>query len=211
MTAIHRRSLATDLGTARRLKWRARMNLMCRLSFFDNRPGLHMIRILSGIVLFLSASLAPAICNAAVPDRASIADVIQSFRTAIIQRDKPRFLGLFITPDLPWQSVVSDKSLVEMRSVDPKKDKLRFNPKNNPTSFIDFVVTSKATSEETFSNVAIDGDGDVATVTFDYTFLADGRATNSGKECWLLVRSETGWTIMTLAWSVELAQEHPRQ
>jgi hypothetical protein len=37
--------------------------------------------------------------------------------------------------------------------------------------------------------------------------LANGRATNSGKECWLLVRSEAGWKIMTLAWSVRLAKK----
>ena len=165
-----------------------------------------MSRTLASIVLFLSATLAPALCDAAVPDRSAISAVIESFRTAILQRDKPRFLGLFVTPDLPWQSVLSDESLVEIRGGDPQKNKLRFDPKNNPTSFIDFVVASKATSEETFSNVAIDGDGDVATVAFDYTFLSGGRATNSGKECWLLVRSGAGWKIMTLAWSVRLVQ-----
>ena len=53
----------------------------------------------------------------------------------------------------------------------------------------------------------IDGDADVATVAFDYTFLADGRATNSGKECWLLVRSGDGWKIMTLVYSVVLASK----
>jgi len=52
----------------------------------------------------------------------------------------------------------------------------------------------------------IDGDADGATVAFDYTFLSDGRATNSGKECWRLVRAESGWKIMTLSWSVTLAQ-----
>lgn len=165
-----------------------------------------MSRFLASILLFLSSILAPAICHATVPDRSAISAVIESFRSAIVQGDKPRFLGLFVNPDVPWQSVLSDESLVEIRHDDPQKDKLRFNPKNNAASFIDFVLTSKATSEETFSNVAIDGDGDVATVAFDYTFLSDGRATNSGKECWLLVRSEAGWKIMTLAWSVRLVK-----
>jgi len=169
-----------------------------------------MNRTLASFALFLAANFAPALCVASAPDRAAIASVIDSFRSAIIQRDKPRFLGLFVSPDLPWQSVLSDESLAELRSRDPQKNKLRFDPKNNPTSFIDFVASSKATSEETFSNVVIDGDGDVATVAFDYTFLSDGRATNSGKECWLLVRSEAGWKIMTVSWSVRLAQA-PRQ
>lgn len=166
-----------------------------------------MSRILASILLFLSSALAPAICHATVPDHSAISVVIERFRSAIVQRDKPRFLSLFINPDVPWQSVLSDESLVEIRRGDPQKDKLRFNAKNSAAGFIDFVVTSKATSEETFSNIAIDGDGDVATVVFDYTFLSDGHATNSGKECWLLVRSEAGWKIMTLAWSVRLVKK----
>lgn len=182
------------------------MDLVCRLGV-DKQLRLRMSRTLASILVFLSATFAPSLCDAAVPDRSAISAVIESFRTAILQRDKPRFLGLFVAPDLPWQSVLSDESLVEIRGGDPQKDKLRFNPKNNPTGFIDFVVGSKATSEETFSNVEIDGDGDVANVAFDYTFLSDGRATNFGKECWLLVRSETGWKIMTLAWSVRLVQK----
>ncbi len=173
----------------------------------DKQPLLRMSRLVASILLVLSWTLAPAPCNAAAPDRSAILAVIESFRSAIVQRDKPRFLGLFVNPDVPWQSVLSDESLVEVRVGDPHKDKLRFNANNNPTSFIDFVVTNKASSEETFANVSIDGDGDVATVAFDYTFLANGRATNSGKECWLLVRSDAGWKIMTLSWSVRLAKK----
>jgi hypothetical protein len=41
-------------------------------------------------------------------------------------------------------------------------------------------------------------------VTFDYTFLSDGRETNRGKEAWLLVRTEAGWKITTLAYSYDL-------
>ena len=181
----------------------------CRL--IDEQLPLRMNRSLNCIFFLLSAALAPALCEAAEPDRSAISAVIESFRTAILHRDKPRFLGLFVTPDLPWQSVKSDESLAQIRGDDARPSKLRFDPKNNPTSFINFVVSSKATSEETFSNVVIDGDDDVATVAFDYAFLADGQPINSGKECWLLVRSETGWKITTLAWSVRLAPTHRKE
>jgi hypothetical protein len=166
-----------------------------------------MNRAFSCTALCLSVTLAPVFCEAAAPDRSAIAAVIDSFRTAILERDKPGFLRLFVTPDLAWQSVWSDDSLAEIRVDRPQALKVRFDPKNNPTSFIDFVVANKAKSEETFSNIAIEGDGDVATVAFDYTFLSDGRATNSGKECWLLVRTGDGWKITTLAWSVTLARK----
>ena len=154
-------------------------------------------------ILCAMACTAPAV--AASTDRPEIRAVVESFRTAIIQRDKPRFLALFVKPDLPWQSVLSDASLARVRAGRPQAAKTAFDASLTPAGFIDFVVGSKASSEETFANVRIDGDADVATVTFDYTFLADGRATNSGKECWLLVRSSEGWKITTLAYSVVLA------
>ena len=41
--------------------------------------------------------------------------------------------------------------------------------------------------EEEFANVKIDTDGEVASVSFDYVFLANGIKSNWGKELWQLV------------------------
>lgn len=167
-----------------------------------------MKRIAAFSLLFFASTLA---ASAKEPthagDQRAIHAVVESFRTAIIERDKPRFLSLFVKPDLPWQSVLTERSLSKVRSESPQAIKARFKPENNPTAFIDEIVGSAASSEETFSNVKIDSDGDVATVSFDYTFLAGGKATNSGRECWLLVRTDSGWKITTLAYSVELAAD----
>jgi ketosteroid isomerase-like protein len=157
--------------------------------------------------LLLFAFAAPAMAKGHDDDRVAIRAVVESFRTAIIARDKPRFLALFVKPDLPWQSVLTDRSLDTVRRDSPQAIKARFKSENNPTVFIDDIVASATSSEETFSNVKIVSDGDVATVTFDYTFLAGGKPTNSGLECWLLVRTETGWKITTVAYSVDLAAE----
>ncbi|WP_036169862.1 nuclear transport factor 2 family protein [Noviluteimonas dokdonensis] len=149
-------------------------------------------------LLFLVAALPVA---AAEPDHPGIHAVIESFRTAIIQRDKPRFLGLFLQPDAPWQLVNGDATLAQIQKERPQAIKARYKAENNPVAFIDGIVRSERTSEETFSNIRIDGDADVATVTFDYTFKSDGRETNHGTECWLMVRTQDGWKITTLAYS----------
>ena len=141
---------------------------------------------------------------AADTDHAQIRAVIESFRTSIIERDKPRFLALFVQPDLPWQSVLGDASLAKLQKTKPEAIKARYKPTNNPTVFIDGIVSSKNSSEKTFDNIKIDADADVATVTFDYAFLSNGKETNSGKECWLLVRTEAGWKITTLAYSINV-------
>ncbi|MBO9883271.1 nuclear transport factor 2 family protein [Xanthomonas sp. D-109] len=159
------------------------------------------------LLFFATAFVASAKQPAQAEDQGAIHAVVESFRTAIIERDKPKFLSLFVKPDLPWQSVLTDRSLAKVRNESPKAIKARFKTENNPTAFIDEIANSPTSSEETFSNVKIDSDGDVATVSFDYTFIADGKATNSGRECWLLVRTESGWKITTLAYSVELAAD----
>ena len=143
----------------------------------------------------------------AASDNPEIRAVIESFRTSIIQKDRERFLKLFVQADVPWQSVMDDKSLAQIQVKRPEAIKARFKQDNNPVAFIDGIVKSKNASEETFSNIKIDSDGEVAAVTFDYAFLSNGRATNSGKECWLMVRTEGGWKITTLAYSYNLPAE----
>lgn len=152
-----------------------------------------------------SLTLASSVCPAhAAADNPEIRAVIESFRTSIIEKDRERFLGLFVNADVPWQSVVDDKSLAQIKIKRPEAIKARFKQENNPVAFIDGIVKSKNASEETFSKIRIDSDGEVAAVSFDYSFLSNGQPTNWGKECWLMVRTEQGWKITTVAYSVTL-------
>lgn len=156
------------------------------------------------LLLLASTSLPAA---AADNDHPDIRAVIESFRTSIIERDKPRFLGLFLQPEAPWQLVNGDATLAQIQRKRPEAVKARFKPENNPTAFIDAIVKSDKPKEETFDNIRIDADADVATVTFDYAFKSDGKIGNTGKECWLLVRTGEGWKITTLAYSYNLPEE----
>ena len=156
-------------------------------------------------LLLLASTSLPAL--AADNDHSEIRAVIESFRTSIIERDKPRFLGLFLQPDAPWQLVNGDATLAQIQRKRPEAIKARFKAENNPTAFIDAIVQSDKPKEETFDNIRIDADADVATVTFDYAFKSDGKIGNTGKECWLLVRTAEGWKITTLAYSYNLPAE----
>ena len=53
----------------------------------------------------------------------------------------------------------------------------------------------------------IETDGDVASVWFDYAFLADGRETNRGKEAWQLVNTGEGWKIVAVVWSMNAGRK----
>jgi hypothetical protein len=158
--------------------------------------------LLVALSLCLSASTL-----AAEPDNPDIRAVIDSFRTAIIQRDKPRFLNLFVSPDIPWQGVLTDDGLAQLKHLDPKAVKVAYDSRSTPTAFIESIIRSKKSSEEKFSNIKIDTDGDVATVAFDYSFLSGEKVVNGGRECWLLVRTGAGWKITTIAFSSNLTKE----
>ena len=158
------------------------------------RAGLLLLAVLTGPIPSLAAD----------PNDADIRAVIDSFRTAIIQRDKARFLSLFVSEDVPWQGVLTDDGLAQLRRRDPKASKVTIDRKSTPAAFIDHIMKAKAGSEEKISNIKIDTDGDVATASFDYSFLAGERTVNWGKECWLLVRTGAGWKITTLAFSSNL-------
>jgi hypothetical protein len=166
--------------------------------------------------VFLAAGLGLALPQAARAEEPAVSQkqiegVIETFRTAIIRKDKDAFLKLFLKPDITWTGVLPDKSIEVLYATRPKPElprpKKSFN--SSPADFIDFIVNSPVALEETFSNVRIDTDGEVAQVWFDYSFKAGDYKQNWGKESWQMVRVESGWKIAAVVWSQEINPTPP--
>jgi hypothetical protein len=114
-------------------------------------------------------------------------------------------MGLFFSDkpdDIGWQFVSEDTRLAHIRKTKPDAIKARRIPGNNFISLIDGVVATSEPREETFSNVNVETDGEIASVSFDYAFLANGKRTNWGKEMWQLVRTEQGWKIFSVVYTI---------
>ena len=158
------------------------------------------MRRLLAAALSLFASTT-ALAGPRVDEDAGIRALIEDFRTAIIEKDRQKFLGLFLDGPVAWQSVSSDASLAQARQEDPAAQKAAFDPKQTPAGFIEMIARDAKANEETFVNVAIDSDGDAASVAFDFSYVRDGRTINVGREYWLLVRSNAGWKIVAVTWS----------
>lgn len=149
-----------------------------------------------------------AFAQAPTPDSdTAIRAVVEAFRTAIIDKDKARFVALFVPGNVGWQSTRSDAALQRVRVKNPKAVKTRFNPESTYLTFIDDIVGDKESTEETFDNVRIETDGDIASVVFDYRFIGGGVESNNGKEAWQLIRTDEGWRIISVIWSVNLPPE----
>jgi len=160
--------------------------------------------------LFLSA---PHMARAEDPahSRHQIEAVVETFRTALIKKDKEAFLRLFVKEDIVWIGVTTDAS-VEMLYANRPRPEMKRPPKLFPGTlrgFIDAVAKDPTPLDEIFSNVRIETDGDVAQVWFDYTFMEGSYRANWGKESWQLVRLDSGWKIASVIWSQELNPTPP--
>jgi hypothetical protein len=136
---------------------------------------------------------------------AAIQGVVEKFRASIIDKDKATFTRLFFSDkpeQVTWQFANDDARMVRIRKEKPEARKARHLPEVNHLAFIDSIVSSKNSSEEVFKDVRIDTDGEIGSVAFDYEFLSNGKQTNWGREMWQLVRTEDGWKIISVIWTI---------
>ncbi|MFT4248136.1 MAG: hypothetical protein QM581_08875 [Pseudomonas sp.] len=138
-------------------------------------------------------------------DVAAIRKVVELFRTSLIDKDRATFLGLFVSEDpreVTWRFVIDDAQRARALATKPGTRKAGYSPGFNHVSFIDRIVSRDESSKERFSDVDIDTDGEVASARFDYVFLVAGRPMNRGREMWQLLRTEDGWKIVSVVWSI---------
>lgn len=142
---------------------------------------------------------------------AQIEQVIETFRTAIVNKDEKTFLRLFLKENITWTGVITDASIERMYANRPKPEMKRPSKffSSSPRQFIKFVVKDKEKIDETISNVRIDSDGDVGLVWFDYNFVRGSYKQNWGKESWQMVRTSDGWKIAAVVWSEEMNPTPP--
>ncbi|HEY0062072.1 MAG TPA: nuclear transport factor 2 family protein [Telluria sp.] len=174
-----------------------------------------MKNILASTLLctFLSA-LAPsslAAQTSATEDTEQIFKVVETYRKAVMKKDRDTFLKLFFGGAVPFIGVTTDQSLAwenaNKRSGSPDGAKLYAT--SNPKKFIDGIANNPVPIEQTIDKVKIDTDGDVAQVWFDYSFIENGYRANWGKQSWQMVRDKDGWKINAVIWSMEYNPEAP--
>jgi hypothetical protein len=147
----------------------------------------------------------PALAQTPAGSRQAIEGIVETFRKAIVDKDEAAFMKLFLREDIGWVGVYTDGSIDRYHAgmKDPKAARPPKFFSSSPRKFIANIAKASEPRAETFDNVRIESDGDVAQVWFDYSFLADGYRQNWGKESWQLVRTEAGWKIAAVVWSME--------
>ena len=153
-------------------------------------------RIATAIAL---ASLLALPAHASTADDTSTVDhLIAAYHQAVLTHDGARLSALFMPEGTAWFSVLTDAGLARARARKPSAARLR---PGTVKDFVAMVSTSKARLDPEHDNLQIRSDGAVATVTFDFRFLIDGKEQNRGAESWQLVKGDEGWRIGSIVYS----------
>jgi hypothetical protein len=162
------------------------------------------MRVLLSLILLALCLVSPVHAadkpaDARAADIAAIEKVVEQFKAAIIARNGNTLANLFLQNHDSWLSVADEAKWEKVKALNPQA------PKVFPSSwkkFSKFIQDAKAPVEERFYNVRIDTNGAVASVWFDFDFLVDDKVTNRGSESWQMVRSEDGWKISSMLFSI---------
>jgi len=139
-------------------------------------------------------------------DKKNIEAVIETFRVSLINKDKDVFIKLFYNDTVPWLGVASDKTIAlapPPKEGDRKRERTKVGG-GDYLSFIDWIVSTPKAIEEKIWDVKILQDSDIASVHFKYSFHQDDNKTNWGDEAWHLVRTEQGWKIASVIYSINI-------
>jgi hypothetical protein len=131
-----------------------------------------------------------------------IREVIEIFRTSIIEKDKAKFLKIIYNESIPWIGVYDPATIALMREGSTAESKPSRLAVSNVKEFIDGISKNPGKLEEQFSNIRITTDGSIGSVVFDYRMLQDGVVANFGEEAWQLVNTDDGWKINSVIYTI---------
>jgi hypothetical protein len=133
-----------------------------------------------------------------------IREVIEIFRTSIIEKDKAKFLKIIYNESIPWIGVYDAQTISRVREGSAADNKPSRLVVSTVKEFIDGILKNPAKLEEQFSNIRITTGGSIASVVFDYRMVQDGVVANANyaEEAWQLVNTDDGWKINSVIYTM---------
>jgi len=149
--------------------------------------------------MLCALALLPALpCAATDSPKAEIGKVIEQFQAALKAHDAKGVSALFLDENVSWYTAMGEASFTKVKAKHPDAMPYRAGALK---AFTDVIGSGKVAVEERFHDVRIDTDGTVASVYFDFDFLANGDVDNRGAETWQMIRTPAGWKIVAMLYS----------
>jgi ketosteroid isomerase-like protein len=133
-------------------------------------------------------------------DETAIEQVMKQYHAAILAHDGNALAALFLPDANLWLNVLTDSAYAQAKAKASTAQKVRVS---NHRDFAKLVSTTPKSFDPEHSNIAIQTDGTIAAVYFDFVFNVDGKANNRGSESWQLVKTTDGWRIASIVYSSE--------
>ena len=167
------------------------------------------------ITLFLFVLLfTPLSFAATVSDEKQLHNIIKDFESAITTVDRAKYFSLFYEGTVSWVGVSSthdfERNKNKAKELENKGQKFWKPMKTYPgdhVHFFDVIVSGMEDHKMMFENIKIQQDGDVASVYLNYNHFERGVKANWGAKSFLLVKTEGGWKINSVIFSISSATE----
>lgn len=155
----------------------------------------------------LAMLLVPSAALAAPPSRdddQALRGIIESFDRAIADKRLSDMKALFYKDTIVWRGTLhpATKTAVGKMTGKPQPDV----EDTGAHQFLEDPRMAKVTLRERFGPPTIDTDGQLASISFNYAFEANGKVQNWGREYWQLVKTTEGWRILSLLFSATIVQ-----
>ena len=154
---------------------------------------------LAAFLLVITAQFSFAQENIKLDNKAKLQEVLNSFMRCIGTKDSVKFYSLFHSDPIVWVGVYKDKT--QQKRLEKDASALNYKTSDYKTWFRS--ISTGTPKEEKFYNINMVEDGNIASITFDYSFWADNKKGNWGKESWGLVNINGEWKITSVIFSME--------
>lgn len=136
----------------------------------------------------------------------SLTVVLEKFKTAIIEKDTTNFKKLFFSDKVPFVGIMS-----KLTEASIKKDFPDFQgiSVSNSSKFIHEISINNKPQEEKSYKPVIETDGNIASISFVYSFHSSKKMIQWGYEKWNLVRVENEWLITDVIFSIHFPEVEP--
>lgn len=125
----------------------------------------------------------------------ALRQIVEDFRTALIEKDEAKFVKLFYDKSIPWIGIEQKENTGDLPSNSGVQQ-------GNQLSFIAWIARVPERVEEKFWDITVQTDGLIAAVSFKYSFHLGDYKSNWGEEYWQLIKTNRGWKINSVIYSV---------
>jgi hypothetical protein len=140
--------------------------------------------------------------------------LVKDFETSIINKDIKKLLTLFVNNNVPMVGVHSqgdyNKALAWAKSAQGLALKKKLGNKfrepakyqiRTPLNFVNLIQTEKLFSEK-MTDIKINSNNEVATISFNYQFFEGEKLINYGVENWQVINDGENWKISAVNFSI---------